>query len=248
MAIPNRYRVTVLMLAMVLAAGLLVAVLAKPAWAEDTECTGVLTGEHENVIVPEGADCTLSGARVSGDVQVREEGTLLSQGATIDGSVLGPNVRWIVLQFETQVGGDVRIKGANAGFESGFDVNVRVGGDALIEKNQGSVFVDGAIVEGNLEVSKNIPSRRIHVEFNTVGGNIKVEKNVIQSPIFMSVLGNQVTGNLQVLKNTGTGSKQVVNNTVSENLQCFDNDPPFVGTPNVAQQAEGQCSATPPAP
>jgi hypothetical protein len=241
MSIPNRYRATVLALAMVLAASLLAAVLAKPAWAEATVCTGVLTGVHENVVVPEGAVCTLSGAHVTGDVRVREEGTLLSEGATIDGSVLGPNVRQVDLRFETQVGGDVLIKGANPGTRNGFDINARVGGDALLEKNQGNVFVDGAFVEGNLEVSKNISDRFLHVEFNTVGGNIKVEKNVIQSPSFMSVLGNQVTGNLQVLKNTGTGSKQVVNNTVSENLQCFDNDPPFVGGPNVAQQAEGQC-------
>lgn len=164
-----------------------------------------------------------------------------SQRSTIDGSVLGPQVRQILLQYETQVGGDVWIKGANPGTVNGFDINVRVGGDALLEKNQGRIFVDAAFVEGNLEVSKNINQGLLEVEFNTVGGNMKVEKNVIQSPSSMSVLGNRVTGNLQVLKNTGTGSKQVVSNTVSEDLQCLGNDPPFVGGPNVAQQAEGQC-------
>jgi hypothetical protein len=42
MAIPTRYRELALALAMFLAAGLLAAVLAKPAWAENTLCEGTL--------------------------------------------------------------------------------------------------------------------------------------------------------------------------------------------------------------
>ena len=57
----------------------------------------------------------------------------------------------------------------------------------------------------------------------------------------MSVAGNHVTGNMGVLKNSGDGDKQVVGNTVGQNLQCFDNTPPFLGGPNTAGKAEGQC-------
>jgi hypothetical protein len=244
MATTNHSRVAVAVLAVVLAAaaGLaLVGLAAKPAQADDTVCTGVVTGVHDNVVVPDGAVCILTGAQVKGNVLVKTEGTLMSRASTIVGNVQGPQVRQILLQFQTQVGGDVHIKGANPGTLNGFDINVRVGGDAQLEENQGRVFVDAAFVEGDLEVRKNITQGLLEVEFNTVGGNIKVEDNVIQSPSSMSVLGNRVTGNLQVFKNTGTGPKQVVSNTVRENLQCFENDPLFIGGPNAAQKREGQC-------
>jgi hypothetical protein len=60
----------------------------------------------------------------------------------------------------------------------------------------------------------------------------------------------------QSVKTTGVGGergydggkkvkgRKVTPNRVGENLQCFENDPPFIGQPNVAKQAEGQCGAT----
>jgi hypothetical protein len=242
MATTNHFRIVVVALALGAAVALvLMGLQAKPAQANDTICTGLVTGAHDNVVVPDNGFCVLSGALVRGNVLVRTEGTLISQRSTILGNVQGPQVRQILLQFQTQVGGDVQIKGANPGTLNGFDIGVRVGGDAQLEENQGRVFVDAAFVEGDLEVRKNITQGLLEVEFNTVGGNIKVEDNVIQSPSSMSVLGNRVTGNLQVFKNTGTGFKQVVSNTVRENLQCFENAGPFLGGPNFAQKREGQC-------
>jgi hypothetical protein len=95
-----------------------------------------------------------------------------------------------------------------------------------------------ALIAGDVDVVKN--TGRVEVEFNTVGGNVKVEDNVIGAA-GMSVAGNQVTGNMGVFKNSGDGAKQVVANTVGQNLQCFDNTPPFLGGPNAAGKAEGQC-------
>ena len=45
---------------------------------------------------------------------------------------------------------------------------------------------------------------------------------------------------MQVLRNLGPGSKTVMQNFVGH-LSCFDNSPPFIGGPNNAQQADGQC-------
>jgi hypothetical protein len=240
MTIPNRYRVTVLALGMALAAGLLLAaVLAKPAWAAETECVGTLTGVYDNVVVPPGAFCTLQGALVTGNVKVLEDATLQANASTIRGNVEGPQVRQILLQFETQVGGNLLIKGADPGTTNGFDINVHIEGNVLLEENQGRVFIDAAIVDGNLAVKNNISQGFLEVEFNTVGGNLNIEDNVVLSE--MSVLGNRVTKNMQVNNNTGPTSKKVINNTVGKNLQCFENDPPFIGGPNAAQKAEGQC-------
>jgi hypothetical protein len=45
-----------------------------------------------------------------------------------------------------------------------------------------------------------------------------------------------------VFKNSGAGTKVVQGNNVAENLQCFENSAPFIGTPNTAQKSEGQCA------
>lgn len=239
-AMPNRFRPLALVFALALAAGVLtLALLAKPAQAATTQCVGVLTGVHDNVVVPPGASCTLQSAQVKGNVKVQQDARLQANASSIRGNVQGPQVRQILLQFETRVGGDVRIKGADPGTTNGFDINVRVGGDAQIEGNQGRVFVDAAFIEGDLEVRENISQGFLEVEFNTVGGNIEIEDNSVLSS--MSVLGNQVTENMRVSNNTGSGRKQVVNNTVDNNLQCFGNTPPFVGGPNAAPNAQGQC-------
>jgi hypothetical protein len=57
------------------------------------------------------------------------------------------------------------------------------------------------------------------------------------------VAEDQVAGNLKVSKTSGASSKAVALNSVGWNLQCFDNDPPFVGFPNtVTGNTEGQCA------
>jgi hypothetical protein len=76
-------------------------------------------------------------------------------------------------------------------------------------------------------------------------GNIKVEENTVTS-VFgfgagLRVDQNRVAGDLQVFKNRGPAQKTVQGNTVGENLQCKKNSPPFVGGPNAAKKAEGQC-------
>jgi hypothetical protein len=208
------------------------------ATAGDTECVGVLIGTHDNVIVPPGAVCTLAGATVLGNVKALEDSTLFVFDSTVAGDVQGDNAREVRVQFESQVGGDVQVKGTEPATFNAVDINVTVGGDVQFEENQGITFIDAAQIAGDVEVKKS--TDRVEVEFNTVGGNVKVEDNLIPAS-GMSVLGNNVHGNMGVFKNTGLGPKQVVGNTVAQNLQCFENSVPFVGGPNAAGKAEGQC-------
>ena len=70
-------------------------------------------------------------------------------------------------------------------------------------------------------------------------GNAFVQENVIGLG-GLTIQRNRVAQNLQVFKNTGVGPKRVQLNTVLGNLQCFENLG-FVGGPNFAQRAEGQC-------
>jgi hypothetical protein len=228
---------------------MLAALTAAPgATAGDTMCVGALTGVHDNVIVPSGADCVLTGADVRGNVLILSEGSLraVASGPTttrIAGNVQGDDVEFALLQFQTRVGGDLQIKGSNPGTTTGHDIGTVIGGDTQLEANDGDLFVDAASIRGELEVIKN--TGRLEIEFNTVGGGIKIEDNTVPTT-GLSVLGNRTPGNLGVFKNAGPGAKQVVNNTVGQNLQCYDNELPFVGGPNVAGKAEGQCTTSAP--
>jgi hypothetical protein len=107
---------------------------------------------------------------------------------------------------------------------SGRTSNTLTGGNVKIENMTGTIGVLNNTGVGNLKVSKNL------VQVDAVFGALGVQ-------------GNDVAGNLQVLTNTGPGSKLVTGNSVGGNLQCFDNDPLFVGQPNVVTgDAEGQCA------
>lgn len=109
----------------------------------------------------------------------------------------------------------------------------------------------GNDVAGNIQVFENRLSAQqvgrffddLSVFNNRVGGEVQVFKNVsptVNNP--QNVEQNRGEGNMQVFENRGPADKQVVGNTVRENLQCKENDPPFVGQPNVVGgNAEDQC-------
>lgn len=236
---------------------LLTGLSPRLAYAAPTTCTGVLTGVHDSVVVPKGASCTLVSAQVAGNVRVEEGASLLTTGVpstTIGGNVHGIHSRSVFMQFATQVGGNFHVHGGDAGTTSGFDIGATIGGNATIELNAGKTFVDAATVVRQLNVWRN--TGPVEVEFNGVGGHLRVEDNIIElactpgvtpPPSFgavvcgMSVAGNIVAGNLLVLRNSGDGQKNVTGNTVTRRLVCRDNDEPFLGGPNIAGSAEGQC-------
>jgi hypothetical protein len=232
---------TIIGAAAVLAA--VAALLAPAAGAATSQCSGVVTGTVDgNLVVPDGSWCVLAGAQVHGNVVVGSGAWLhaVSSGSTvttIDGNVVGSDVKWVLLQDRTQVGGNFVVDGA-ATFYTGFDIDVRVGGNATITDNAGYTFVDAAIVGRNVVVQGGTGG--VEVEWNRVGGNETVSNNDV--PTTFSVYGNQVAGNLGVNGNTGGGHKQVIDNTAGRNLTCLGNDDPFVSSANTAQRIQGQCA------
>jgi hypothetical protein len=111
-----------------------------------------------------------------------------------------------------------------------------------------NVFVCGArLSKGNIAVEKSngtvaVGSSVAVCPGNDVAhGNVMVQENLIPAPEVLAVDRNTVGGNVQVFKNRGNGMKTVMGNVVRENLQCKENDPPFVGGPNLAGKAEEQC-------
>lgn len=161
------------------------------------------------------------------------------------------------------VGGNVHVKELRGNPGESFNIgicNLAVGGDLIVEEARdarveiGSRLpncAQGNDVEGDLQVFKNRLSANqvgrffddLSVFNNRVGGEVQVFENVSPTPNNpQNVEQNRVEGNMQVFKNRGPADKRVVANTVRENLQCKENDPPFVGQPNaVGGNAEDQC-------
>ena len=250
------------------------AVSAPPALAGDTRCAGPLTGVHDNVVVPERAVCIMNGATVKGNVKALPASTLQISSSVIGGNVEGDKPEALALSRVTPlfppnvVGGNVTVIGAGAGFPfqvpGGPLVHVSVAvcdttlpdGNVSIEKSSGgTVAVGSPIIEcgantlkkGNIFLQQNVVSEFLVVTGNAVRkGNIFLQENVVSLPSsVLLVSDNAVGGNGQVFKNRGPGAKSVSGNTVREDLQCKENDPPFVGGPNAARKAEGQCGGAP---
>jgi hypothetical protein len=189
--------------------------------ADDFPCppnmTGVISG---NVVVAPGATCVIFSAQVRGNIKAHEGSRLLVDSSTVQGNIEGGKVDFVQV-FDSFVGGSIHI------IESQSDAapaavlrTVLADGNIQIEKGRDWFLIDNSLVKGNIKVEEN----------NSVFGS--------------TITGNKVGGNLQVFKNGGAGSKTVSGNLVLEDLQCFENSSPFLGSPNAATQAQGQCTAT----
>jgi len=236
-----------------LAASAALLVGAAPAAAGDTRCSGgnpfaggtSVTGTFDNVVVPEGATCYLAGATVRGNVKALDDSNFFSDASTIRGNVEGDKADVVQVFRGSTVGGNIQHKESDGVGELAsilretFVCGVRVGGNVQVEKVTGQISVgpvdDFAVFCPTAE--------------NDVAGNVKVEENLlVPAPGTPSASGetldirqNFVRGDMQVFKNRGPGTKRVQENTVRQNLQCTENDPPFIGGPNSAGEAEGQC-------
>jgi hypothetical protein len=231
-----------------LVAAAITLVPAVPASADDTVCTAVLGGTHDNVVVPPGARCTLFGATVRGSVKALENSQLvITGGSTIHGNVEGDKADLVQVNFST-----VRQ-----------NVTIKEGGEAPPPFPAFTMFCFGGgpceshltgatILEGNVQIEKMVGDVVIGAFFpvTVAKGSVKVEENVVTpaAGLFQiasfAAANNFIAQNLQVFKNTGPGSpKSVFNNTAGESIQCFENSPPgtFVGGPNTAPKKEGQC-------
>jgi len=230
-----------------LAASSLVVVVGPSAAANDTECVGALTGEFDNVVVPRELVCVLTDSTVHGNIKAFEGSALDVESSIVGGNITTlPDSRLAV--SDSEVGGGVygdlaqfvRVRGTTVHG----DIEV-VGRGPVPFAIAPGVFINSVFTLGNIKVQKMTGDLVITGD-NVIGHNLQVEDNFIPSALGrLTVTSNEVGQNLQVNNNVGPGVKTVSGNTAHESLQCFGNEDPFVGTPNVAREAQGQCSAAP---
>jgi hypothetical protein len=225
---------------------------APSAPAGDTNCVGSLTATYDNIVVPAGASCYLSGARVRGNILVRTGARLsitsrpegsggfgLQNPTIVDGSVQAENAEYVSI-FGSEVRGNVQLKGGSEGASFFF---ARVRGNLQVEGMAGRLSVAITGIGGGLDVTKT--SGGIEIVLGFVFGSVKLADNVVPpgDPFLLglNVQTVQVSGDLQVQNNRGLGTKRVTGNTVGGGLQCSGNTASFVGGPNTAVKHQGQC-------
>lgn len=145
--------------------------VAAPAQADDRVCRGTIgsVAIDGDVVVPQGASCTLLGTRVDGNVLVKGNATLVARGAKVGGNVQADNHRRVVITprdgSRSRVEGSVQLKQGGGGLVQG----VVVGGDIQLFANDARFTVRGNRVDGNLQCKSNRPA--------PVGGNNVVQGN-----------------------------------------------------------------------
>jgi hypothetical protein len=199
----------------------------------------ILTGTFDNIEVPPNTVCVLEASIVTHNVTAFAGSRLFIYNSQIGGNVLGLSARVVQLATETTVGSNVDVR--NAGdvvypFASCAIQDTEVQGDVSCTRNNpGSPIVRG-VAAGTTPPDEPPPARPV-----TIHGNVTLEGNVIPPGNVLLLELTTVGNNADVNKNTGGGHKSVQNNTVANKLDCKKNDLPFVGGPNVANKAKGQC-------
>jgi hypothetical protein len=200
----------------------------------DFTCVGTVTGVFDNIVVPPGALCVVANAVVRGNVKALQDAVLVVALSQVGGSIYGDKADVVQLRNNTIQGNiDIVEGGPHPVFRE-----VALCGNTLPNGNIKAIKMVGGVDMSLIAFCAGLPVPNVLAK-----GSIQVEDNVITPNRWLFINSNSVGANLQVYKTREAGSiiKAVTANTARESVQCFDNDPPFVGGPNVAPKREGQC-------
>jgi len=201
----------------------LVAVGAPAAHAAETSCSTDIADEAivGDLVVPAGANCTIGGATVDGNVIVNAGGWLDATDATINGDVTGTDAYGILIDGTT-VGG--KVVSYSAGSEVGFLylIDLHVGGN--VETGGIDVEISDSVIDGSLST---LAATYVDLLRTSVAGDV----SIADSDFGASVAGAVVTGSLSVtgssrdvlLGATTDGAADQWGNTVGGNLILTEN-------------------------
>jgi hypothetical protein len=187
---------------MVAALGALLAI-APGALAGDVSCATTIEGVtiDGNIVVPDGATCTLIKATVTGNVKVGRGASLVVESllleepkSTIAGNVQADHCGQVFIGGPGQVvGGNVQIQHCTG--ESGI-LQLHLGGNFQCHDNTADCFADSDLVGGNVQVNNNVsPGVPSDISDNSILGNLQCQGN---SPAPTDSSGaNTVEGNKQ---------------------------------------------------
>jgi subtilisin family serine protease len=121
--------------------------------------------------VPQGANCTLNGTLVQGNIKVEKDASLTVQGVTVIGNIQGEGARLVEVLAGSTVWGSIQVKqGGLVRIE-----NASVNGDIRLESNKGVVSVMSNQVGGNIQVFQTVGD--VTIANNIVNGNLQCKGN-----------------------------------------------------------------------
>jgi hypothetical protein len=179
---------------------------------QPASCNGIFAASASQVNVPSGDTCVLSaGARISGNVQVQQDGALNDQGAVIGGDVQVNNGASIQVQGGS-IGGNLQVQGLAGGPNT----------------------LCAASVKGDVQVQNNGPLSQLSIGGPspgscaglTITGNLQAQNNAAR----VTIEGNAAHGNIEVHNNTGGGA--LTGNHADGNCKLQNDTPPILGSSN----------------
>jgi len=156
---------------------LAVVPVAAPANPPNAQCIGTLTpGTYNNVTVPAGFGCGISGATITGNLIVQTNADAEVIGSTtIDGNYICNDCFFADLHDST-VGGNYLISGELDGSDI---LGNTINGSLQITMSSADGFhflIAGNNVGGNLTFNENTGTSTIAI--NTIGNNLQCQNNV----------------------------------------------------------------------
>lgn len=138
----------------------------------DATCQGFLGAVTvDNLLVPQGASCTLDGTTVQGTIKVENGASLTAQRVKVIGNIQADGASFVEVLAGSTVGGSIQLKqGGSARVE-----NVIVNGDIQFESNNAALSAAGNQVGGNVQVFQNVGG--VTIADNTINGNLQCKEN-----------------------------------------------------------------------
>ena len=203
---------------------------APSAFAQvDITCISALSRQTvQNVIVPQGAVCSLTDMTVLGNVEVKELATVTIRRGSVNGDVIaeaGATARLVA----GRISGGVAGLGARLININGTSIAIDVTADQTT-----SVVVGNGARAGSIEILKGGSA---NISGGRLSGSLKFEEN--RGAITAS--SNIVAGNFEAFLNQGRLTFN--SNTITGNMQCKENRLAPTGSGNTAAIKEDQCAA-----
>jgi hypothetical protein len=156
---------------------LLLAVLAlfptgQVALADEISCRGSLGAiTVDNLKVPSGATCTLTGTRVQETIVVESRAILRASGIRVVGNIQAEGARAVNVTTNSTVGGSIQIKqGGSARIAT-----TRITGDLQFDANRAAISATGNTIGGSLQAFQNTGG--LTITRNRINGNLQCKEN-----------------------------------------------------------------------
>lgn len=154
-------------------AGTTVLAGATAAMAEERVCNGRIGAVSlDNIAVPDGATCYLTGTRANGTLKVGTHANLVASGISINGNIQAEGANSVTVSGKSFVGGSVQIVQGRSASISGASIN----GDLYFSQQIGPVSARGNMIGGNLQAFENTGGAAFNSNF--MKGNMQCKANV----------------------------------------------------------------------